>query len=102
MKVGDIHHSKKTVSFNVHGPIREQLDSLNSMVYNMYIQKKENNRPFEPQIHQKKRRGQNRHNFGNRDRNRSNSRDRQRQNFRSNYMRQPQDGQHGCDSKRKL
>ena len=41
----------------------------------MSIQKEENNRPFKPQIHQKKRRAQNRQNFGNRDRNRSYSRE---------------------------
>ena len=37
MKVGDIHHSNKTVSFNIHNLIREQLESLTSMVYNMSI-----------------------------------------------------------------
>ena len=94
------HLWNTTVSFNVHNPIREQLDSLTSIVYNMYIQKEENNRPFKPQIHQKKRRGQNRQNFGNRDRNRSYSEDRQRQNFRSSYRRHPQDRQCRCDSRR--
>ena len=60
MKVGDVHHSNnKTVSFNTDYLIREQLDSLTSMVYNMSIQKEEHNRPFKPQIHQMKRRGQN-------------------------------------------
>ena len=73
MKVGDVHHSNKTVSFNAHNPIREQLDSLSSMVYNMSIHKEDNKRPFKLQIHQKKKRGQNRQNFG--DRNRSYSRD---------------------------
>ena len=37
MKVGDIQHSNKTVSFNAHNPIREQLESLTFMVYNMSI-----------------------------------------------------------------
>ena len=32
MKVGDIHHSNKTVLFNTHDPIREQLESLTSVV----------------------------------------------------------------------
>ena len=73
MKVEAIHHSNKTVSFNMHDPIREQLESLTSMVYNMSIHNKDNSRPFKPQIHQKKRRGQNRQNFG--DGNRSYSRD---------------------------
>ena len=42
MKVGDGHHSNnKTVSFSTQDPIREQLDSLTSMVYNLSIQKKE-------------------------------------------------------------
>ena len=54
MKVGEFHHSNKTVSFNTHDPIRGQLESLTSMVYNMSIQTEENNRPFKPQIHQKK------------------------------------------------
>ena len=46
MKVGDVHHSNnKAVSFNTQDLIREQLDSLTSMVYNMSIQKEENNRP---------------------------------------------------------
>ena len=44
------------------------------MVYNMFIQKEDNNIPFKPQIHPE-RRGQNRQNFGNRNRNRSFSRD---------------------------
>ena len=80
MKVGDIQHSSKTVSFNAHVPIREQLESLTSMVYNMSVHKEDNIKPFKPQIHPKKRRGQNRQNFGNRNRNRSFSRDIQRQN----------------------
>ena len=102
MKVRDTHHSNKTVSFNMHDLIREQLENLTSMVYNMSIEKEENNRPFKPQIHQKKRRGQNRENFGDRDRNISYSRDRQRQNFRPNHRRQPQDRhvQCGRDSRR--
>ena len=102
MKVGDIQHSSKTVSFNTHDLIREQLESLTSMVYNMSIQKENNNRPFKPQIHQKRGRGQNRQKFGNRNRNRSFSRDRQRQNFRPNYRRQSKDRctQCGNDSRR--
>ena len=41
MKVGDVHHSnRKTVSFNTQDLIREQLDNLTSMVYNMSIQKR--------------------------------------------------------------
>ena len=63
MKVGDVHHSSKTVSVNMHDPITEQLECLTSMVYNMSIQKEENNRLFKPQIHQKKRGGQNRQNL---------------------------------------
>ena len=60
MKVGDFHHSNnKTVLFSTQDPIRKQLDSLTSMIYNMSIQKGENNRPFKPEIHQKRRRGQN-------------------------------------------
>ena len=54
MKVGDVHHSNKTVLFNTHDLIREQLEGLTSMVYNMSIHKEDNNRPFKPQIHQKK------------------------------------------------
>ena len=50
MKVGDIHHPNKTVSFNMHDLIREQSESLTSMVYNMSIHKEDNNRPFKPQI----------------------------------------------------
>ena len=72
MKVGEVYHSNtKTVSFNTHDPIREQSVSLTSMVYNMSIQKEENIRPFKPQIHQRKRRGQNQQNFCDRDRNHS-------------------------------
>ena len=84
MKVGDVSYSSKKVSYNAHDPIREQLESLTFMVYNMSIQKEENNRPFKPQIYPKRGRGQNRQNFGTRDRNRSFSTDRQRQNFRPN------------------
>ena len=76
MKVGDVHHPNKTVSFNTHNLIREQLKSLTSMVYNLSVHRKDNNnRPFKPQIHPKKRRGQNRQKFGDRNRNRSYSRD---------------------------
>ena len=53
MKGGDVHHfNRKTVSFSTQDLIRKQLDSLNSMVYNMSIQKEESNRLFKPQIHQ--------------------------------------------------
>ena len=59
MKVGDAHNSnRKAVSYNTQDLIEEQLDNLTSMVYNMFIQKEGYNRPFKPQIHQK-RRGQN-------------------------------------------
>ena len=81
MKVGDNQHSSKTVSFNAHDPIREQLESLTSMVYNMSVHKEDNNRQCKPQIHPKKRRVQIRQHFGNRNRIRSFCRDRQRQNF---------------------
>ena len=55
MKVGDAHHSdNKSVLFNTQDLIREQVDSLTSMVYNMSIQKEENNRPFKSQIHEKR------------------------------------------------
>ena len=80
MKVGDVPHLSKKVSF--YHPIRKQLDSLTSMVYNMSIQKEENNRPFKSQIYQKRGREQCRHNFNNR--NRLFSRHRHRQNFRPN------------------
>ena len=61
MRVGDVLHSSKKVSFEAYDPIREQLESLTSMVYNMSIQKEENNRPCKPQIYQQKRgRGQSR------------------------------------------
>ena len=77
MKVGDISHSGKKVSFNAQDPIREQLESLTSIVYNMSVQKEENNKPFKLQIYQKRSRGQNRQNFGNRDRSRIFNSDRQ-------------------------
>ena len=57
MKVEDVHHSnRKTVSFITQDPIREQLDLLTSMVYNMSMEKEGNNRSFTPQIHQKRKR----------------------------------------------
>ena len=84
MKVGDISHPGKKVSFNVQNPIREQLESLTSMVYNMSMQKEENTKPFKSKMYQKRGRGQNRQNFGDRDRSRTFNSDRQRQNFRSN------------------
>ena len=59
MKVGDAPHLSQKVSFNAN-PIREQLESLTFMVYNMSVPKEENNRPFKPQIHPKRGRGQNR------------------------------------------
>ena len=82
MKVGDISHSDKKVSFKVQDPIREQLENLTSMVYYMSMEKKENSKLFKPQIYQKRGRGQNRQNFGNRDRGRTFNSD--RQNFRPN------------------
>ena len=84
MKVRDASHSGKKVSFNVQDPIGEQLENLTSLVYNISMQKEENNQPFKPQIYQKRGRGQNRQNFGNRDRSRAFNSDRQRQNFRPN------------------
>ena len=64
-----------------------------SMVYNMSIQKEKYNSPFNPQIHQKRKRGENQQNFRNRDRNRSFSRDRinYRKNVRPIYRRKSQD-----------
>ena len=56
MKVGDVHHSnRKKVSFSTQNHIREQLDKLVSMVYNMSMQKEGNNRSFKPQINQRER-----------------------------------------------
>ena len=43
MKVGDIYHLNKAVSFNMHDLIREQVESLTSMVYNMSMHKEDNN-----------------------------------------------------------
>ena len=57
MKVGDVDHLNKMLLFNAHDLIREQLENLTSMVYNMSVNKEDNNRPFKPHIHQKKRRG---------------------------------------------
>ena len=101
MKVGDVSHSGKKVSFNAD-PIMEQLENLASMVYNMSIQKEENNRPFKPKIYPKRGRGQGLQNFSDRGRNRPYSRDRQRQNFRPNYRGQSQNRhiQHGDDNRR--
>ena len=60
VKVGFVNNfNTKTVSFNTQDPIQEQLDILTLMVYNMYIQKEGNNRPFQPQINQKRKRGLN-------------------------------------------
>ena len=69
IKVGDVSHSGNKVSFNAD-PVKEQLENLTSMVYNMSIQKEENNRLFKPKIYPKKGRGQGRQNFNDRDRNR--------------------------------
>ena len=76
MKVGDVPHSSKKVSLTAKDPIKEQLENLISMVYNMSIQKEENNRP-KPKIYPKRGWGQNRQKFSNRDRNRPYSRDTQ-------------------------
>ena len=100
MKVGDVPHSGKKVSFNVQDPIKEQLENLTSMVYNMSMQKEENTKPFKPQIYQKRGRGQNRLNFGNRDRSRAFNGDRQRQNFRPNNRGWSQNRQCGNDNRR--
>ena len=58
MKV-DVSHSGNKVSFNAD-PIKEQLGNITSMVYNISIQKEENNRPFKPKIYPKRGRGQGR------------------------------------------
>ena len=58
MKVGYVHSNNKTISFSTQDSIREQLDSLTSMVYNMSMQKERNNQSLDPQIHQKRKRGQ--------------------------------------------
>ena len=100
MEVGDISHSGKIVSFNAQDPIREQLESLTSMVYNMSMQKEENSKPFKPQIYQKRGRGHNRQNCGNRDRSRAFNSDRQRQNFRPDNRGQSQNRQCGNDNRR--
>ena len=99
MKV-DVHHSnRKIMSFSTQYRIREQLDSLTSMVYSMSIQKEGSSISFKPQIHQQRKRGQNWENFVDRDRNRSFSRDRgnYRQNIRPNHRRQSEDR---CDNSR--
>ena len=86
MKAGDVHHSnKKTVLFSTWVPIREQLDSLTSMVYNLSIQKEGSNRSFKSQIHQKGKRGQNWQNFRDRDRYRNRSFCGDRGNYRQNF-----------------
>ena len=54
MKVGDVPHSSKKVSFTAQDPIKEQLENLTSMVCNMSIQKEENNKPLEPKIYPKR------------------------------------------------
>ena len=60
MKIRDVHNSnRKTVLFNTQDLLLEQLGNVTSMVYNMSIQKQRYNKPFKPQIHQKRRRGQN-------------------------------------------
>ena len=98
MKVGDTSHSSKKVSFKAQDPITEQLENLTSMVYNISMEKKENSGLFKPQIYQKRGRGQNRQNFGNKDRGRTCNSD--RQNFRSNNQGRSQNRQYGNDSRR--
>ena len=98
MKVGDTSHSGKKISFKVQDLITEQLEDLTSMLYNMSMEKKENSKPFKPQIYQKRGRGQNRQNFGNRDRGRTFNSD--RQNLRSNNRGRSQYRQCGNDRRR--
>ena len=44
IEVGDVHQSnRKTVSFSTQDPIREQLDNLTSMVYNIVMTNEGNN-----------------------------------------------------------
>ena len=59
----------------------------------MSIQKEDNNRQFMPQVYPKRGRGQNRQNFGNRDRSRVFNSDRQRQNFKPQNRGQSQNRQ---------
>ena len=58
MKVGDIPNSGKKVSFTAQDPVREQLENLTTMVYNISMQTEENNGPFKPQTYPKSGRGQ--------------------------------------------
>ena len=96
IKVGDTSHSGKKVSFKAQNQITGELEILTSLVYNMSMEKKENSKPFKPQIYQKRGRGQtDRQNFGNRDRGRTFNSD--RQNFRSNNRGRTQNRQCGND-----
>ena len=54
MKVGDVSHSSKKVSFTAQDQIMEQLENLMPMVYKISVQKEENNRPFKPKIYPKR------------------------------------------------
>ena len=87
MKVGDVSCLGQKVSFNAQDSIGKQLQNFTSMVYNMSIQKEEGKKPFKSQVYLKRRRGQRKQNFDNRDRGRSFNDDRLRQNFRQTQNR---------------
>ena len=48
------HTQVRRLSFNVQDPIKEQLENLTSMMYNMSMQKEENTKLFKPQIYQER------------------------------------------------
>ena len=76
---GTVHQCKK-ISIKPQDSIKERLENLTSMMYKISMQQEEGKKPFKPWVYPKRKRGQRRQNFGNRDRSRNN--DRQRQNFR--------------------
>ena len=84
MKVGDASYGKK-VLFYIQDSIKELLENLTLMVYNVSMQKEEGKKPFKPQVYPKRARGQRIQNFDGLDRSFQDSR--QRQSFRQTQNR---------------
>ena len=80
MNMEDTVHSGKKMLIKPQDSLKERLENLTSMMYNMSIQQQEGKKLFKPQVYPKRGKGQRRQNFGKRDRSRNN--DRKRQNFR--------------------
>ena len=58
MNIRDGYNSKKVVTFDMQDRLDNKIDELTSMMSKLTVQGDNQNKQFEPKIHQGKRRGQ--------------------------------------------